>query len=255
MAASEPLIEVGDLRKTYHVGEHDVHALRGVSLEVQPGEFIALTGPSGSGKSTFMHLLGCLDRPTGGSYRLSGRDVAQLSKRELARVRNRQIGFVFQGFNLLARTTALENVELPLLYTGGIPASKRHAMAAEALTAVGLGDRMNHHPNQMSGGQQQRVAIARALVTSPVLLLADEPTGNLDTRTSIEVMDIFQRLNGERKITIVLVTHEHDIAEYATRIVAFRDGVVVDDQPVTRRRTATADLEAFIAARDAAQPA
>ena len=252
---SEPLIAVGDLRKTYHVGEHDVHALRGVSLEVQPGEFIALTGPSGSGKSTFMHLLGCLDRPTGGTYRLDGRDVAQLSKRELARVRNRQIGFVFQGFNLLARTTALENVELPLLYAGGIPGAKRRAMAAEALAAVGLGDRMDHHPNQMSGGQQQRVAIARALVTSPVLLLADEPTGNLDTRTSIEVMDIFQRLNAERKITVVLVTHEHDIAEYGTRIVAFRDGVVLDDHPVARRRTAPAELEAFLATRGEALPA
>jgi putative ABC transport system ATP-binding protein len=252
---SEPLISVGDLRKTYHVGEHDVHALRGVSLDVQPGEFIALTGPSGSGKSTFMHLLGCLDRPTGGTYRLGGRDVARLSKNDLARVRNRQIGFVFQGFNLLARTTALENVELPLLYAGGIPGAKRHQMAAEALTAVGLGDRMDHHPNQMSGGQQQRVAIARALVTSPVLLLADEPTGNLDTRTSIEVMDIFQRLNAERKITVVLVTHEHDIAEYGTRIVAFRDGVVVDDQAVARRRTATVELEALAAARSQAQPA
>ena len=252
---SEPLIAVGDLRKTYHVGEHDVHALGGVSLDVQPGEFIALTGPSGSGKSTFMHLLGCLDRPTGGTYRLGGRDVAQLSKRELARVRNQQIGFVFQGFNLLARTTALENVELPLLYTGGIPGAKRRAMAAEALTAVGLGDRMAHHPNQLSGGQQQRVAIARALVTNPVLLLADEPTGNLDTRTSIEVMGIFQRLSAERTITIVLVTHERDIAEYGTRIVAFRDGVVVDDHPVARRRTATADLEALAAERGEAQPA
>jgi putative ABC transport system ATP-binding protein len=170
-------------------------------------------------------------------------------------VRNQQIGFVFQGFNLLARTTALENVELPLLYTGGIPGAKRRAMAAEALTAVGLGDRMAHHPNQLSGGQQQRVAIARALVTNPVLLLADEPTGNLDTRTSIEVMGIFQRLSAERTITIVLVTHEHDIAEYGTRIVSFRDGVVVDDHPVARRRMAAADLEALAAERGEAQPA
>ncbi len=246
---SEPLITVGDLAKTYHVGEHDVRALRGVSLEVQRGEFIALTGPSGSGKSTFMHLLGCLDRPTSGSYRLDGRDVQSLSKNELAHVRNKQVGFVFQGFNLLARTTALENVELPLLYAGGISGSKRHAMAKGALESVGLGDRMDHHPNQMSGGQQQRVAIARALVTSPVLLLADEPTGNLDSRTSIELMDIFQRLNQERELTIVLVTHEHDIAEYATRVVAFRDGVVVDDHPVTKRRTATAELVAIAAER------
>jgi len=253
---SEPLISVGDLVKTYHVGEHDVRALRGVTLDVQAGEFVALTGPSGSGKSTFMHLLGCLDRPTSGTYRLNGRDVAKLSKNELARVRNRQIGFVFQGFNLLSRTTALENVELPLLYAGGIPAAKRHAMAKAALESVGLGNRMDHHPNQMSGGQQQRVAIARALVTNPVLLLADEPTGNLDSKTSIEVMDIFQRLNEERKITIVLVTHEHDIAEYGTRVVGFRDGVVLDDNPVAKRRTATTELtalEAELAAREAAE--
>jgi len=242
-----PLISVRDLTRTYHVGEVDVRALRGVSLDVQGGEFIALTGPSGSGKSTFMHLLGCLDRPTSGSYFLNGRDVAKLPKRELARVRNKEIGFVFQGFNLLPRTTALENVELPLLYTGGIKGAKRHAMAKEALHAVGLGERMDHHPNQMSGGQQQRVAIARALVTNPVLLLADEPTGNLDSRTSIEVMDIFQRLNIERGLTIVLVTHEHDIAEYGTRIVGFRDGRVRTDNPVEERRTAARELETLLA--------
>ena len=240
---SDSLIAVRDLTKAYHLGEVDVHALRGVSLDIAPGEFIALTGPSGSGKSTFMHLLGCLDRPTSGSYQLSGRDVASLSKRELARVRNRQIGFVFQGFNLLARTSALENVELPLLYAGGIKGQKRKAQAKAALESVGLGDRLHHHPNQMSGGQQQRVAIARALVTNPVLLLADEPTGNLDSKTSIEVMDIFQRLNKESGLTIVLVTHEHDIAEYGTRIVSFIDGRVRSDHPVSTRRKATADLK------------
>jgi putative ABC transport system ATP-binding protein len=246
----EPLIAVRDLTRTYHVGEVDVRALRGVSLDVQPGEFIALTGPSGSGKSTFMHLLGCLDRPTSGSYRLNGRDVASLSKRDLAGVRNKQIGFVFQGFNLLTRTSALENVELPLLYAGGIKGSKRHALAKAALESVGLGDRLHHHPNQMSGGQQQRVAIARALVTNPVLLLADEPTGNLDSRTSVEVMGIFQRLNIERGLTIVLVTHEHDIAEYGTRIVAFRDGRVRADRAVETRRTAAEELEHLLAQAD-----
>ena len=237
-----PLISVRDLTRTYHVGEVDVRALRGVSLDVQAGEFIALTGPSGSGKSTFMHLLGCLDRPTSGSYFLNGRDVAQLPKRELARVRNKEIGFVFQGFNLLPRTTALENVELPLLYAH-VKGALRHERAKAALESVGLGERLDHHPNQMSGGQQQRVAIARALVTNPVLLLADEPTGNLDSKTSVEVMDIFQRLNIERGLTIVLVTHEHDIAEYGTRIVAFRDGRVRDDHPVETRRTAAEELK------------
>jgi len=242
-----PLISVRDLTRTYHVGEVDVRALRGVSLDVQPGEFIALTGPSGSGKSTFMHLLGCLDTPTSGLYSLNGRDVGKLPKRELARVRNKEIGFVFQGFNLLPRTTALENVELPLLYAGGIKGSARHSRAKTALESVGLGDRLDHHPNQMSGGQQQRVAIARALVTNPVLLLADEPTGNLDSRTSVEVMDIFQRLNIERGLTIVLVTHEHDIAEYGTRIVSFRDGRVRDDHPVETRRTAGEELKQLLA--------
>jgi putative ABC transport system ATP-binding protein len=244
-SGAEPLITVRDLTKTYHVGEVDVRALRGVSLGVQPGEFIALTGPSGSGKSTFMHLIGCLDRPTGGEYFLNGQDVARLSKRDLAKVRNRQIGFVFQGFNLLSRTTALENVELPLLYAGGIRAKERHRRAAAALEAVGLGQRMDHHPNQLSGGQQQRVAIARALVNEPVLLLADEPTGNLDTRTSIEVMGIFQKLNRERGLTIVLVTHERDIAEYGTRIIGFRDGKVRADEPVINRREASVEMAAL----------
>ena len=252
---SEPLIATRDLTKTYHLGEVDVRALRGVSLDVAPGEFVALTGPSGSGKSTFMHLIGCLDRPTGGTYRFNGHDVARLSKRELARVRNKDVGFVFQGFNLLARTTALENVELPLLYAGGIKGRARKARAKAALESVGLADRLEHHPNQMSGGQQQRVAIARALVMNPVLLLADEPTGNLDSRTSVEVMDIFQRLNEERGLTIVLVTHEHDIAEYGTRIVAFLDGRVRSDHAVATRRTAAAALQVLEAQGDELIPA
>jgi putative ABC transport system ATP-binding protein len=236
---------VRDLAKTYHVGEVDVPALRGVSLSIDPGEFVALTGPSGSGKSTFMHLIGCLDRPTEGTYLLNGRDVSRLSKRELSAVRNRDIGFVFQGFNLLSRTSAIENVELPMLYGSPIPAKERRRRAAAALEAVGLGARMDHHPNQLSGGQQQRVAIARALVNNPAVLLADEPTGNLDSRTSIEVMGIFQRLNAERRITIVLVTHEPDIAEYATRIIGFRDGRVRLDQAVTNRRSAADELVRF----------
>ena len=239
---SSPLISVRHLERTYDLGETKVHALRGVSLDVMPGEFVALTGPSGSGKSTFMHLLGCLDRPTSGGYLLDGQNVAALDKRALARVRNVAIGFVFQGFNLLPRTTALENVELPLLYSGVGSARERRTRATDALRAVGLGERLDHHPNQLSGGQQQRVAIARALVNNPKLLLADEPTGNLDTRTSVEVMDIFQRLNSEQGLTIVLVTHERDIAEYGTRIVAFRDGRVLSDAPVGRRRTATDEL-------------
>ena len=240
-----PLIAVRELTKTYVVGEVEVPALRGVSLEIRGGEFVALTGPSGSGKSTFMHLAGCLDRPTSGSYVLNGRDVARLSGHDLAALRNREIGFVFQGFNLLSRTTALENVELPMLYGTPVAPKERHRRATAALTAVGLAQRLDHHPNQLSGGQQQRVAIARALVNEPSLLLADEPTGNLDSRTSIEVMGIFQKLNRERGITIVLVTHEPDIAEYATRVVAFRDGRVRADQPVVRRREADEELRRF----------
>ena len=239
---STPVISVRDFTKTYDLGETQVRALRGVSLDVNAGEFIALTGPSGSGKSTFMHLLGCLDRPTSGQYLLNGHDVSALHKRALSRVRNTEIGFVFQGFNLLPRTSAIENVELPLLYAGNRNARERRERAAAALASVGLGERLGHHPNQLSGGQQQRVAIARALVNNPKLLLADEPTGNLDTRTSIEVMGIFQRLSEERGITIVLVTHEPDIAEYGTRIVAFRDGRVRLDQPVEMRRRAAAEL-------------
>jgi len=240
------VISVRDLVKTYTVGDLQVPALRGVTLDVQPGEFVALTGPSGSGKSTFMHLLGCLDRPTAGHYVLNGRDVSTLDARALAHVRNDEIGFVFQGFNLLARTSAVENVELPMLYRRGVTARERHERAAAALQSVGLGDRLDHHPNQLSGGQQQRVAIARALVNEPALVLADEPTGNLDTRTSIEVMQIFQRLNAQG-LTIVLVTHEPDIAEYATRVVAFRDGRVRGDRPVAARRRAEQELVALAA--------
>ncbi|MBI2189219.1 MAG: ABC transporter ATP-binding protein [Acidobacteria bacterium] len=237
------MISVRALTKTYDLGETQVRALRGVTLDIMPSEFVTLTGPSGSGKSTFLHLIGCLDRPSSGEYLLAGQHVAALDTRRLAGVRNRQIGFVFQGFNLLPRTTALENVELPLLYAGGVPARERRERAAAALAAVGLGDRVRHHPNQLSGGQQQRVAIARALVNRPRLLLADEPTGNLDTRTSIEVMGIFQRLNESQGLTIVLVTHEADMAEYGTRTIAFRDGLVRSDVPVVRRRTAAHELE------------
>ena len=243
-AGQEPGIVVRDLVKTYHVGEVDVLALRGVTLDVYPGEFVALTGPSGSGKSTFMHLVGCLDRPTAGTFLLHGRNVAEMAPRSLSAVRNKEIGFVFQGFNLLSRTTALENVELPLLYSRE-RARNRRERATKALENVGLGDRLDHHPNQLSGGQQQRVAIARALVNKPRLLLADEPTGNLDSRTSIEVMGILQKLNVEGGLTIVLVTHEHDIAEYATRIVTFRDGRVRSDNPVVTRRDAVKELVAL----------
>jgi putative ABC transport system ATP-binding protein len=239
------VIGVKNLVKTYVVGEVEVRALRGVNLDVQTGEFIAVTGPSGSGKSTFMHIVGCLDRPTSGQYFLDGQDVSRMSKDQLAVVRNKKIGFVFQGFNLLSRTSALDNVELPLLYRGGMKSAERHQQAIDVLSAVGLGNRTDHHPNQLSGGQQQRVAIARALINQPSILLADEPTGNLDTRTSIEVMGIFQRLNRERGITVVLITHEMDIAEYGTRIVAFRDGVVMTDKAVTRRRLADDELAAL----------
>ncbi len=242
-----PVIQIRDLVKTYHVGEVTVRALRGANLDVQAGEFVAVTGPSGSGKSTLMHILGCLDRPTSGSYILDGKDVSRMSKDELAIIRNRKIGFVFQGFNLLSRTTALDNVELPMLYNGveKLKAAERHARAMEALKAVGLGERFHHFPNQLSGGQQQRVAIARALVTRPTILLADEPTGNLDTRTSIEVMDIFQRLNAERGITVILITHEMDIAEHGTRLVRFRDGRIQIDQQIAKRRSAGEELAAL----------
>ena len=247
-----PVISVRSLVKTYTVGEVIVRALRGVDMDVEAGEFVSVTGPSGSGKSTLMHIFGCLDRPTSGQYFLDGKDVSRMSKDELAAVRNKQIGFVFQGFNLLSRTTALDNVELPLLYNGGgkLKAAERHRRAMAALGAVNLGDRAHHYPNQLSGGQQQRVAIARSLINEPSIILADEPTGNLDTRTSIEVLGIFQRLNKERGITIVLITHEHDIAEYGTRLIRFRDGRIQVDSPITRRRDAEEELAALPPADD-----
>jgi putative ABC transport system ATP-binding protein len=239
------LISLRNVTKTYHVGEVKVPALRGISLDVAAGDFVTVSGPSGSGKSTCMHILGCLDRPTSGEYVLDGRDVSRLSADELAAVRNRKIGFVFQGFNLLARTSALENVELPLLYDGHkLGTAARRKKATEALSIVGLADRADHHPNQLSGGQQQRVAIARALINGPSILLADEPTGNLDSRTSIEIMGIFQRLNAEQGITIVLITHEPTIAEYGSRLVAFRDGQIVRDEPNGTRRIAEHELVA-----------
>jgi putative ABC transport system ATP-binding protein len=246
MGDATNVISITSLVKTYIVGEVEVRALRGVTLDIKPGEFVAVTGPSGSGKSTLMHILGCLDRPTSGQYFLDGQDVSQMSKDQLAEVRNNKIGFVFQGFNLLSRTTAADNVELPLLYSGHkLKASERRRRAMESLEAVGLGQRFDHHPNQLSGGQQQRVAIARALITRPSILLADEPTGNLDTRTSIEVMGIFQRLNVERGITVLVITHEPDIAEYGTRVITCRDGLIVSDLPVPHRRKAEEELLAL----------
>lgn len=217
------------VHKIYDLGENKVHALRGVSVEVNKGEFVAIMGASGGGKSTFMNIVGCLDRPTKGSYFLEGTDVAGLTKVDLARIRNRRIGFVFQGFNLLSRTTALENVELPCIYSG-MPTKQRHERARAALHRVGLDGRETHYPSQLSGGQQQRVAIARALANQPAIVLADEPTGNLDSRTSVEIMDIFQDLNDEG-ITIITVTHEPDIAAYSKRTVVFRDGRIRSDQP------------------------
>ena len=229
-----PTIAVDRVYKTYDLGEVQVHALRGVSLTVYPGEFVAIMGASGSGKSTFMNIVGCLDRPTRGRYVLDGQDVATFSKRELAGIRNRTIGFVFQGFNLLSRTSAVENVELPLIY-GGVSREQRLERARETLRVVGLEGREEHHPSQLSGGQQQRVAIARSLVNNPSIILADEPTGNLDSRTSVEIMDVFQRLNEGRKITILLVTHEPDVAKFAKRVVLFRDGKIRRDTPMEER--------------------
>ena len=248
-----PLIQTVGLRKDYRVGDVIVPALRGVDLEVAGGAFVSVVGASGSGKSTLMNILGLLDQPTGGRYLLSGEDVSALDRDRRATLRNRTIGFVFQSFNLLARTSALENVELPLLYDGThATAADRHRRARALLEAVGLGSRVDHTPAQLSGGQQQRVAIARALVTGPRLLLADEPTGNLDSRTSIEIMEILQRLNRDDGLTVVLITHEHDIAEYGERNVVFRDGRVVDDQPVSRRRDASAELQALPSPEEAA---
>ena len=234
--ADHPVITVEHLTKTYQLGEIEVHALRGVSVQVNKGEFVAIMGASGSGKSTFMNILGCLDKPTKGNYTLDGLDVGSLSRDQLAQIRNHKIGFVFQGFNLLSRTSAIENVELPLLY-GSTPSKTREEKAVHALGQVGLGDRVHHYPNQLSGGQQQRVAIARALVNDPSIILADEPTGNLDSRTSVEVMDIFQKLN-DNGITILLVTHEPDIAEFARRQIIFKDGRVKTDRLNTARKNA-----------------
>jgi putative ABC transport system ATP-binding protein len=239
-----PVIDIRDLHKIYDSGSVRVHALKGVSLTVAPGEFVAIMGTSGSGKSTLMNIVGCLDRPTSGEYLLDGSDVAQLSKDERADIRNQKIGFVFQGFNLLRRTSALENVELPLIYAN-VDAAERALRSRQALAIVGLAHREDNHPNQLSGGQQQRVAIARALVNDPSLLLADEPTGNLDSRTSVEIMSVFQRLNRESGLTIVLVTHESDIAQYASRVVVVRDGRITRDTPVLDRRDAAAELLAM----------
>ena len=237
-----PVIELDHIHKVYTMGDVEVHALRGVSLTIRKGEFVAIMGASGSGKSTTMNILGCLDRPTRGTYMLDGQDVSEMSKDERADVRSQKLGFVFQGFNLLSRTSAMENVELPMLYAG-IDTQERQRRATDALAAVGLAGREQNHPNQLSGGQQQRVAIARALVNHPAMILADEPTGNLDSRTSIEVMEIFQRLNREQGITLVLVTHESDIAEYAQRVVVFKDGKIKKDYQIEHQRNAAEELK------------
>ena len=238
---ARPVIQLDHIHKTYTMGDVDVHALRGVSLTIREGEFVAIMGASGSGKSTTMNIIGCLDQPTRGHYILDGQDVSEMSKDERADIRCQKIGFVFQGFNLLARTSALENVELPMLYAG-VETTQRGQRAMEALAAVGLAGREQNHPNQLSGGQQQRVAVARALVNNPALILADEPTGNLDSRTSVEVMEIFQRLNRERGITLILVTHEPDIAEYAQRVVVFKDGKIKKDYQIENQRDAAEEL-------------
>jgi putative ABC transport system ATP-binding protein len=250
---TQPVIQLDDIRKTYHTGEVDVHAVQGVSLQMQRGEFIAIMGSSGSGKSTLMNLIGCLDRPTSGRYLLDGIDVATLDRDELADVRNEKIGFVFQGFNLLSRTSALENVEMPMLYHGRRLSSRQQRdRAMETLELVGLGQRADHHPNQLSGGQQQRVAIARALVNHPSLLLADEPTGNLDSQTSIEIMGVFQKLN-DQGITIIMVTHELDISSYSKRNIILRDGKVLSDAPVAKRLNAGVELTRLKEAQQAVQ--
>ncbi len=247
------IIQLENIHKIYHTGEVDVHAVCDVSLQIHRGEFVALMGASGSGKSTMMNTLGCLDRPTKGRYLLDGVDVSGLDRDELATIRNEKIGFVFQGFNLLSRTSALENVELPMMYVRKATSSRHHhERAMQALETVGLAGRAGHHPNQLSGGQQQRVAIARALVNQPTMLLADEPTGNLDTQTSIEIMGVFQKLNDEG-ITIVMVTHELDIASYTKRNIIMRDGKVVSDLPVAERLVATEELRKLREAQEAVQ--
>jgi putative ABC transport system ATP-binding protein len=239
---ARPVIQLEHIHKTYTMGDVEVHALRGVTLTIGEGEFVAIMGASGSGKSTTMNIIGCLDRPTKGTYILDGEDVSEMSKDERADIRCQKIGFVFQGFNLLSRTSALENVELPMLYLG-VDATQRHQRAMEALAAVGLAGREQNHPNQLSGGQQQRVAVARSLVNHPALILADEPTGNLDSRTSVEVMEIFQRLNREMGITLVLVTHESDIAEYAKRVIVFKDGKIKSDRSIEKQRDAAEEIK------------
>jgi putative ABC transport system ATP-binding protein len=247
------IIQLEHIHKVYHTGEVDVHAVRDVSLQIAKGEFVAIMGASGSGKSTMMNMLGCLDRPTEGRYCLDGVDVSGLDRDELATIRNQKIGFVFQGFNLLSRTSALENAELPLMYRRThISSREQRRRATHALEIVGLGGRADHHPNQLSGGQQQRVAIARALVNEPAMLLADEPTGNLDTQTSIEIMGVFQKLNDEG-ITVIMVTHELDIASYTKRNVIMRDGRIVSDAPVARRSSATDELRKLREAQQAVQ--
>jgi putative ABC transport system ATP-binding protein len=247
------VIQLQDIHKTYHTGEVDVHAVCGVTLEISKGEFVALMGASGSGKSTMMNIIGCLDRPTGGKYLLDGIDVSRLSRDELADIRNQKLGFVFQGFNLLSRTSALENVELPMLYARRrADGHSQRERALKALDAVGLADRADHKPNQLSGGQQQRVAIARALSNEPALLLADEPTGNLDTRTSVDIMGVFQKLN-DQGMTIVMVTHELDVAQYTKRMVVMRDGKVVGDTPVAKRLIAETELRRLQEEQKAAQ--
>ena len=240
--SSEQIISVHNLKKTFRMGEYEVHALRGINLDIQKGEFVAIMGASGSGKSTLMNILGCLDKPTDGEYLLEGNDVSKLDKNQLADLRNKKFGFVFQSFNLLPRTSSTENVELPLLYNKKIGLKERHERAAKALQSVGLAERADYFPSQMSGGQQQRVAIARALVNEPVVILADEPTGNLDSRTSYEIMEIFQSLN-EKGITVVYVTHEPDIAQFANRNVIFKDGMITKNFTVEKRKLASDEIK------------
>jgi putative ABC transport system ATP-binding protein len=249
MPEARPVIQLDHIHKTYTMGDVEVHALRGISLTIREGEFVAIMGASGSGKSTAMNIIGCLDRPTRGTFALDGQDVSEMSKDERADIRCEKIGFVFQGFNLLSRTSAIENVELPMLYAG-VATAQRNQRALEALASVGLAGREQNHPNQLSGGQQQRVAVARALVNNPALILADEPTGNLDSRTSVEVMEIFQRLNRERGITLIIVTHEPDIAQYAQRVVVFKDGRIQKDYQIDEPRDAAEELRNLPAVED-----